>query len=442
MQSFRAVPWSSALVTGASAGIGEEIAKQLASRGVNRIVLVARRADKLTELGASLTARHGTEVEVLAADLCDPAGVRLVEARLADERPDHAVDLLVNNAGFGTAGDFVDLPADEEERQITLNVTALVRLTRAALPGMVARGQGAVMNVSSMATYQPSPGMATYGGTKAFVTQFSEAIYEELRGSGVTVTCVMPGFTRTEFQSHIQEAAYEQAPSFAWTPVDLVARLAVTATAKGKALCIPGPMYQAAAALITPLPRTARRLLIARLQGLPAKLAAREKGSTGSTPVNGSGSASGSEAIEDPVAVPAPVPTPVDRPVERAGERVGDAPPADRTLDATPPALLAANAPVPTGPMVESPTAANPPMVEPKPVEPKPVEPKPVAVKPAEVKPFGSPLGSAGSPVDTPEEADRATILAETLRAKRSSDLSGNAFDPKATIEITPPKNS
>lgn len=276
MQSFRAVPWSSALVTGASAGIGEEIARNLASRGVGRLVLVARRADRLEALAAELRSRHGSDVEILAADLAQPASRAIVEARLAEDG-DRAIDLLVNNAGFGTAGDLVGLPIDEEERQIDVNVTALVRLTRAALPGMVGRGVGAVMNISSMATYQPSPGMATYGGTKAFVTMFSESLYEELRGTGVTVTAVLPGFTRTEFQSHIPSTAYDQAPSFAWTKAADVARLAVTATAKGRALCVPGLLYQAAAVAITPLPRTARRLLIAKLQGLPAKLAERER---------------------------------------------------------------------------------------------------------------------------------------------------------------------
>ncbi len=284
MQSFRAVPWSSALITGASAGIGEALAEQLASRGVGRLVLVARRGDRLRALGEELLRRHGTEVEVLEADLCDPAARARVEQRLAEEAPDRAIELLVNNAGFGTAGDFVELPVDGEQREIDLNITAVVRLTRAVLPGMVARGRGAVMNVSSMATYQPTPRMATYGGTKAFVTLFSEALFEELRGTGVTVTCVLPGYVRTEFQSHLGTSEYEQAPSFVWMRPPDVARMAVTATAKGRALCIPGSMYQVAAALISPLPRSARRILIGKLSGLPAKLAALETAAAAGDP--------------------------------------------------------------------------------------------------------------------------------------------------------------
>lgn len=267
------VPWSSALVTGASSGIGEAITRRLAAAHVSRIVAVARRAERLDALATELREHHGVVVEVLAADLVQAEGRALVEQRLRDER--EPIDLLVNNAGLGTSGPFVSLPVDGEQHEIDLNVTALVRLTRAVLPGMVDRGRGAVLNVSSMACYQPSPGMATYGATKAFVTSFSEALHEELRGSGVSVTALLPGYTRTEFQAHLGDTEYNAAPGFVWMSADAVAAEAVAAAAAGKALCIPGLGYKVAAGLLTPLPRSTRRWLMGRSSGSAAALAKR-----------------------------------------------------------------------------------------------------------------------------------------------------------------------
>ncbi|MDQ1533791.1 MAG: uncharacterized protein QOF28_1552, partial [Actinomycetota bacterium] len=185
---------ATALVTGASAGIGAEFVSQLASRG-NDVVLVARDAARLEALATELGARHRVQTEVLVADLTDPAQLACIEDRLTDRaRP---VDVLVNNAGFGTNGRFSELDRDIETREVNLNVVALVRLTHAALGPMTERGSGGVLNVSSLAGGQPTPGNATYGATKAFVTSFTQSVREELRGTGVKITLVCPGFTRT-----------------------------------------------------------------------------------------------------------------------------------------------------------------------------------------------------------------------------------------------------
>ncbi len=176
--------YRSALVTGASSGIGERLARLLAAGGCD-LVIVARRAGRLADLAAELRTAHHVQVEVLAADLTTPGGLRAAENRLADAgRP---VELLVNNAGFGLPGSFADLAADGAEAQIRLNVLALVRLTHAVLPGMLQRGYGGVLNVSSVAGVLISPGGATYAATKAFVTSFSESLHAEVwRGPAST----------------------------------------------------------------------------------------------------------------------------------------------------------------------------------------------------------------------------------------------------------------
>ncbi len=186
-------PRRSALVTGASAGIGAAFAEALAREQYD-LVLVARRADRLEELAKRLRDARGVAIEVLAADLTDGAGLARVVARVEEGPP----DLLVNNAGHGSFGNFAELDIDREVGEIQLNVVALVRLTRAALPGMIRRGHGAIINVSSMAGFQPMPFNATYGATKAFVNSFTEALHEELRGTGVRVQALCPGFTRTD----------------------------------------------------------------------------------------------------------------------------------------------------------------------------------------------------------------------------------------------------
>ncbi len=234
-----------ALVTGASSGIGEAFARALAARG-DDVVLVARSRPRLDELAGELRDECGVDVEVLPADLATPEGIADVEERLRD--PGRTIGLLVNNAGFGTAGEFVDLPIDEEEREIRLNVLALVRLTHAALGPMSRRGGGAIVNVSSLAAYQPNPGMATYGATKAFVSSFTQAVHEEAKRHGVHVMVVCPGFTRTEFQAR---AGVDQSdvPGFAWMTADSVVEESLRALERKRAVCVPGPLYRVTAAL-------------------------------------------------------------------------------------------------------------------------------------------------------------------------------------------------
>jgi uncharacterized protein len=252
--------WQRALVTGGSGGIGEALARRLAARGCH-LVLVARTQLALEKLAGELSAAHGVDVEVLPADLTTEEGVASIEARLTDAGA-LPVDLLVNNAGYGSAGPFAALDPARVAGEVRLNVLALVRLTRAAVPGMVDRGAGAVLNVSSVAGLQPIPNMATYAATKAFVTSFSESLHEELRGRGVTVTALLPGFTRTGFKAR---SGLERSgiPDFAWMDAGRVADAALAATAAGRALCIPGLAWKALSALTRPLPRS----LVRRVMG-------------------------------------------------------------------------------------------------------------------------------------------------------------------------------
>ena len=240
---------TTALVTGASAGIGDAFARELATRG-HDLVLVARRTDRLENTAARLTAAHGVTVEVLGADLGTPGGVAVVATRLTDaSRP---VDLLVNNAGIGSSGRFWDLPVEGETAVINLNVVALVQLTHAALGPMVARDAGGVINLSSLGAYQPVPLNATYGATKAFVSAFTNAVREELRGTNVKLMVVAPGFTHTEFQeSSIDPRGL---PSFVWQSADAVATTAMRAFDRGRAVCITGAVNVVAAAASSVMP--------------------------------------------------------------------------------------------------------------------------------------------------------------------------------------------
>ncbi len=256
-------PWSRALVTGASSGIGRAIATQLAEDGA-AVVLVARDTERLETLAADLSARLGTDVEVLAADLTDRADLVRVEARLAASPP---IDALINNAGLGTYGEFRTLDPDGEEHEIELNVVALVRLTRAVVPVMVERGRGWILNVSSMASLQPTPLNATYGATKAFVTSFSESIHEELRTSGVKVTAVLPGFTRTEFQERTGLNDSGGMPDFVWQSAEDCAAEAIAALRAGRPLVVPGSLNKVAAALSGMTPRGVKRRLVGRMAG-------------------------------------------------------------------------------------------------------------------------------------------------------------------------------
>ncbi|MDQ3898420.1 MAG: SDR family oxidoreductase [Actinomycetota bacterium] len=232
--------WPVALVTGASSGIGRAIAVRLAADGSD-LVVVARRRDRLEELAGELRRRHGVTVEVLVADITDPHQLATVEARLRGGIP--PVDLLVNNAGRGGQGPFAELPIDYQEEQIRLNVLAPVRLTHAALAGMLPRGAGAVLNVSSIAGLQPMPNVATYAATKAYLSSFTHAVHEEVRRHGVTVTNLLPGFTRTEFHE-AADISRSVVPARAWMSAESVARAGLRAVARGRAECVPGLGYR------------------------------------------------------------------------------------------------------------------------------------------------------------------------------------------------------
>lgn len=248
--------YGSALVTGASSGIGREIARELAARGAD-LVVVARRGDRLETLAAELTAR-GVAVEVLAADLGTDAGLAAVERRLTDD----PVELLVNNAGVGDGGPFHRQPAGSVAAQVRVNVLALVRLTHAALGPMVAAGHGGVLNVSSLAGDQPLRGFATYAASKSFVTTFSESVAAEMRGTGVHVTVLKPGYVWTEMTPHGPDPG-----SFAgrfWSRAEDVARDALDAVERGRLSSVPGAHWRAVNELVNALPHQLVRSLTAR----------------------------------------------------------------------------------------------------------------------------------------------------------------------------------
>ena len=254
------MPRPTALVTGASSGIGLVFARKLASDG-HDLVLVARREGRLKEISDELAAAHGATTEVLVADLTDGDDLARVEARVSDtERP---VDLLVNNAGFGTVGRFAELPINEEDREIRLNVLALVHLTHAALGAMTARNRGGILNVSSVASFQAGPYNATYSATKAFVTSFTEAVSEELRGTGVQVMALCPGFTRTEFQETASPEA-PSVPSLLWQDAEPVVDTALRDLRRRSTISIPG-LHNKMAAMLSQL---APRALTRRMSGL------------------------------------------------------------------------------------------------------------------------------------------------------------------------------
>jgi len=257
-------PWSSAMVTGASSGIGDAFARTLGQDGVD-VVLVARRADRLTRLADELRAATsvarptGPEVEVLAADLTVATDLATVAERLTD--PARPVDLLINCAGLGSSGPFIDGDLDRYRQVVALNIEALVELSHAALGPMVERRRGWVVNISSLGGHAPGPGFAVYSASKAFVTSFSESLHEEVRRSGVVVTAVCPGATHTEFGDGPSDDA--NVPDLLWQEPDEVAAEGLAAAASGRAVRVTGRINRVSAALTTVLPRSANRRLSA-----------------------------------------------------------------------------------------------------------------------------------------------------------------------------------
>ena len=245
-------PFTSALVTGASSGIGAEIARQLGEAGVPT-VLVARRGDRLREIAARYD-----DFEVLEADLGTPEGRAITAERIASD--DLPIDLVVNNAGFGTSGVFHELAVDRLAGEVELNVKALTVLSHAALSAMVPRGRGYLMNVSSVASFQAAPGLGVYAATKAYVTSLSEALHTEVKNAGVHVTALCPGLTKTEFQDHSNTTGQaSRVPDLAWTTVEQVASTGLRDVASNRTISVPGTLYKVAVTSSDLLPRSITR---------------------------------------------------------------------------------------------------------------------------------------------------------------------------------------
>jgi short-subunit dehydrogenase len=241
--------WRRALVTGSSAGIGEALARRLAAEGV-ALVLVARRRERLEHLAAELRSLGAPDVEVLPADLADAAALESVVRRLRDRSA--PVDLLVNNAAVGGRGRFQLRPVEAERAQVAINVDAVVALSHAAATAMASSGRGAICNISSIAGNQPGAENAVYGASKAFVTFFSQSLADDLAGTGVTCTVVLPGLTHTEF--HTANDIDVQASERFWQSADDVARIALDATAHGRRLVVTGGWNRLATLTSTPRP--------------------------------------------------------------------------------------------------------------------------------------------------------------------------------------------
>ena len=241
---------TTSLITGATAGIGHEYARQLAARG-DDLVLVARNPERLEAVAAELRAAHGVAVEVLVADLVDRDQLALVEARLADrERP---IDLLVNNAGFGLKKRFLDNSVEEETAMLEVLVTAVLRLSHAALGPMAERGSGGIINVSSVAAFLPR---GSYSAAKAWVNSFSEWAHMEYKSRGVKVMVLCPGFTKTEFHDRMQVT---RGDGFMWLDVDFLVSKSLQDFDKGRAFSIPGAQYKTIIALTKAIPNRALR---------------------------------------------------------------------------------------------------------------------------------------------------------------------------------------
>jgi uncharacterized protein len=251
--------WERALITGSSAGIGEAFARQLAAQGSN-LVLVARRGRLLETLASELEKHRNIKTEVLVADLATSEGIRVVEHRLQEVAD--PIDLLVNNAG-GSAGTGRGAFADHErqllEGQLVLNALSVMRLTHAAVGEMRQRGKGNVIQVSGGTAFYPVPYGAVYSASKAFVNSFSEAINEELRGSGVTVTVVCPGFTRTEAPAR-NGFTEENVPGWWWSDPEDVVEVALQAATRKKTVWSPKVVNRLNANVGRHFPRTMMRL--------------------------------------------------------------------------------------------------------------------------------------------------------------------------------------
>lgn len=239
---------TTALITGSTAGIGAAFARRLAADGHN-LVLVARDIKRLREQATELHDRHGIEAEVLSADLATEDGITAVEQRLGDRQ--NPVDLLINNAGFGNKGRYLEVSMDDELRMLKVHIEAVLRLTSAAVPGMRERGRGGVVNVASMAAFVPR---GTYGASKAWVVQFTQGAMKDLAGSGVRLMALCPGFVRTEFHDRAGMST-DNIPKWMWLDADKLVAAALTDLARGKPVSIPDPRYKALMGVVKVAPR-------------------------------------------------------------------------------------------------------------------------------------------------------------------------------------------
>ena len=259
-----AAPDATAVVTGASSGIGTELARELARRG-HGVTLVARREERLRSIAEELAGAHGVRAEVLGADLTDPAAREGIVSML-EERGLRAA-MLVNNAGLSTTGPVHTSDPAAELAMVRTDVEAVVHLCSLFLPAMVDRGEGAVLNVASTAAFQPLPGQAAYAASKAFVLSYGHAIRTELRGTGVTLTTLCPGPVETEFAA---TAGFDEAealgalPRFMWEDAATVAKVGIDGLAHGRAVAIPGLANRVGATFAWFAPRSLLLPILAR----------------------------------------------------------------------------------------------------------------------------------------------------------------------------------
>ncbi|MFE9096063.1 SDR family NAD(P)-dependent oxidoreductase [Streptomyces sp. NPDC007264] len=239
---------TTALITGSTAGIGAAFARRLAADG-HDLVLVARDTKRLREQATELHDRHGIEAEVLTADLAGDDGIEAVVRRLSDLR--NPVDLLVNNAGFGNKGRFLDVPMADELRMLKVHCEAVLRLTSAAAQAMRTRGRGGIVNVASVAAFVPR---GTYGASKAWVVQFTQGAARDLAGSGVRLMALCPGFVRTEFHERAGMGT-DNIPNWMWLDADKLVASALADLARGRTLSVPDPRYKALMGVVKLTPR-------------------------------------------------------------------------------------------------------------------------------------------------------------------------------------------
>jgi short-subunit dehydrogenase len=272
-----------ALVTGASSGIGQAYATKLAEMGYD-VIVVARRAERLEALATRLSQVYGVNITVLTADLATYSGIEKVERVI--ERT-HDLNLLVNNAGFGLAGHFSDTDVARQEDMIRVHVLATVRLTRAALPVMLAQQRGAIVNVASVMAFYPLSGSVTYGATKSYLRSFTEALHQELAGTGVRAQCLCPGFTRTELQA-AGRVDWSSLPGFVWMSAESVVDRSLRDVRDDRVISVPGFGYRMLVFVRRLLPRPIL-YLAGRLAGILKERRFSERGNVAVTVDQGGG---------------------------------------------------------------------------------------------------------------------------------------------------------